>query len=475
MQKTLLWDAFATLDRAELRDMAKFVRSPFFNGKPQLVGLADYLRTCAETNAVPDNDEAFAATYPDLAAKGTDMVRLRLATSDLLALVEHYWVYKEKCTDLDRGKIRLASVYRRRGLQKHFEITLREARQGRTNAPWRHAEHYHDLYMVEWEQFQFAATQKRYDTFNLQAIHDLMDEAYMARKLRLACLSLSHQTVTGQTYQLGLHAAILQQVEALQLAQKPAIGLYYHAYHFLAQGTPDAHAHFFRFKDLLIEAAALFPPEEMRTLYLLGLNYCIKNSNTQTDKAPWYRQTLDIYREALELGILLENGHLSRFAMNNITSIALYLGETDWAAQFIEKHMAQVEKKFRAAARSLNMAKIAFARREFAAALQLLQEADYRDLISGMSARIIQLKVYYEQDNFDVLESHLDSIKTYLHRQRATGYHRDSYLDLVRYTRALMRCNFGNKKEVAQLRQSIAEHPTLMEKEWLLGALGEGQ
>ncbi len=468
MQKTLLWEAFATLDRPELRDMAKFVRSPFFNGKPQLVGLADYLRTCSETNVVPTNEGAFAATYPDLAAKGTDMVRLRLAASDLLALLEHYWIYKEKCADLDRAKIRLASVYRKRGLQKHFDITLREARNSRAASLWRHAEHYHDQYLVEWEQFQFAATQKRYDTFNLQAIHDLMDEAYMARKLRLACLSLSHQTVTGQHYQLGLHAAIVQQVEAQQLATRPAIGLYYHAYHFLAQGTPDAQGHFYRFKAMLTESASMFPPDELRTLYLLGLNHCIKQSNTSGDKSIWYRQTFDMYREALELEILLENGHLSRFAVNNITSIALHLGETDWADNFIEKHIVQVEKKFRAAARSLNLAKIAYTRRQFDTALQLLQEADYRDLISSMSARIIQLKIYYEQDAYELLDSHLDSIKTYLRRQRATGYHRDSYLDLVRFTRALMRCDFSDKKEVAKLRQAITDHPTLMEKEWLL-------
>jgi hypothetical protein len=471
MQKNLLWEAYTTLQRTELREFARFVRSPFFNNKTQLIGLSDYLRVCTEKNVIPNNDAAFAAAYPELAAAGTDMVKLRLANSDLLALLEHYWVYNEKFADNLRDKIQLSSVYRRRGLEKHFQITLREARQNREKMPWRHAESYHNQYLLEWEQFQFAATQKRYDTFNLQEINDLMDTNYIAHKLRLVCVARSHQTVTGQQYDFGLFDPVLQHLDGHQLLDEPAVGLYYHACYFLAQHHPDAHAHFFRFRGILTQAARQFPPEELRTLYLLALNFCIKNSNTGAEKMAWFRQTWELYREALDYDILLENGQLSRFAFNNIASVAVHLGEVEWAAEFIQQYIHLVEKKFRAAARSLNLARVAFAQRRFDEALQHLQEADYRDLISGMSARIIQLKIYYETAAIELLESHLDSIKTYLLRQRATGYHRDNYLELVRITRALIRCNSKDTNELNALRQTIIEHPNLMEKEWFLAVL----
>ena len=64
MQKNLLWEAFSTFQRSDLREMAKFVRSPFFNGKSQLIGLFDYLRGCLEQKTEPDQDAAYQATYP---------------------------------------------------------------------------------------------------------------------------------------------------------------------------------------------------------------------------------------------------------------------------------------------------------------------------------------------------------------------------------------------------------------------------
>jgi hypothetical protein len=469
MQKNLLWEAFSTLQRQDLREMAKFVRSPFFNGKPQLIGLFDYLRGCLEQKIVPDQDAAYLSAYPE--SKTTDLVKLRLANSDLLALLEHYWMYCEKFSDFERNKIRLAGVYRRKGLAKHFQITLKEARASRAAHNWRHAEYFNDQYLLEWEQFQFLSTQKRYDTFNLQEINELMDVTYLARKLRLVCLALSHQAVTGQSYQFGLLYAVLDRVGESERVHEPAIGLYFHACYFLGyKGSYDEN-HFFQFRTQLTRSFSQFPPDEQRTLFLLALNFCIKKSNTANSKTTWFRQTWELYKEALEYDILLENGQISRFSFNNIASVAVHLGEVDWAEQFIEKHLPQVERKFRAAASSLNFARIAYARKQYDAALAHLQSADYRDLISGMSARIIQLKIYYEMDAFELLDSHLDSIKTYLHRQRATGYHRDTYMEIVKTTKSLMRCNFNDINALRELHHVVATHPTLLEKEWFLGQI----
>jgi hypothetical protein len=468
MENTLLWEAFATLDRTDLRELAKFVRSPFFNGKPQLIPLFDYLRQCRERPTLPTQEAAWHALQPETPA--LDPVRLRLANSDLLALVEHYWVYREKFADYERGKIRLASVYRRKGLPKHFQITLREARNSRNASPYRHAEYFHDQNLVEWEQFQFSAAQRRYDTFNLQEINDLLDTTYLARKLRHVCLARSHQSLTGQAYQFALLEAVLAHVATEGLAEQPAIGLYYHAYHFLdPDGAADTEAHFEQFRTLLSGSSGQFPPDEVRTLYLLALNFCIKKTNLgSTDRTRWYRQTWELYREALALGVLLENGVLSRFAFNNIASVATHLGEVDWVEQFVTQHLGQVERKHRAATRGLSLARVAYTRRDFDAALAHLQSADYRDLISGMAARILQLKIYYQTDAYDLLDSHLDSIKTYLQRQRATGYHRANYLDLVRMTRRLMRCNFNDAEELQAIQADIVAHDSLLEKEWFL-------
>lgn len=458
MEKTLLGEAFSALSPAEVREFGKFVRSPFFNTRPQLVEWFDYL-------AARQPKEGDSAKAPEHLGEG---INARLAHSSLLALLEKYLIYKEKSSDESRGKIRLATAYRKRSLSRHFQITLREARQNRERQPWRHADYFHDLNLIEWEQYQFDTAQKRTDSLNIQATSDFMDTAFIARKLRLACLAVSHQAVYKTDYRIGLLEAAL--VEGEQMEHIPAVGLYFHCYRFLTEPFEQAERHFFRFREMLNHSADVFPKEELRTLYLLAINFGIKKLNES--HPGWLRATLDLYQSALALDLLLENSQISRFAFTNIVAIAVRVGEADWAETFIHEYRPLLERSWRDATASLNLARVAYARKDYEAALLHLQRSDYKDTINNMVAKIIQLKIYYETDELDLLASHLASLKNYVRRHTGIGYHRTNYTRIAHYTEQLMALQFNDPKSVAALRDKIASEKILTEKEWFLEMLG---
>ena len=83
----------------------------------------------------------------------------------------------------------------------------------------------------------------------------------------------------------------------------------------------------------------------------------------------------------------------------------------------------------------------------------------------------MQLKIYYEIDAYDLLESHLTSMKNYIRRHTAIGYHRTNYGRMVHYTQALITLNFNDKVVVETLRTRILAEPILTEKDWLLEQL----
>ncbi len=470
LEKTMLWQAFAALEKTELRDFGKFVRSPFFNSKNHLVLLFEGLKNGWEKKMPPDPLEIFSQIFP--ANKTFDDQKMRLANSDLLALLEHFWMYREKFNDADRAKIRLAGAYRKRNLDKHFQITLKSARSARESQPHRHADFFHDLNLIEWEKYQFDSAARRSDSMNLQELSDLTDQTFIIRKLRLACLTLSHQAVYRTDYDFGLLDSVLDFLEnrndifsknVISQPLPPAIQLYFHGFYFLAGRQPEQH--FSIFKEKLFAYADLFPEDELRTLFLLAINFGVKKINERA--APFFRETLDLYQNALARNLLLENGQLSRFAFNNIVAIALRLDETVWTADFIEKYSPFLEKKHRQATRSLNLARLNFVRRDFGAALQNLQLADYKDLINNLISRTLQLKIYFESSEFDLLESHLAGMKTFIRRQSELGYHRENYLNVVKYARLLVALPDDEIARVA-LRQKIEDEPNLMEKEWFL-------
>ncbi|MEO6760326.1 MAG: hypothetical protein ABIO24_12785, partial [Saprospiraceae bacterium] len=378
------------------------------------------------------------------------------------------WIYQEKFGESGAGKTQLAAAYRKRNLGKHFQITLREARQNREHQPFRDAGHYQELQQLEWEQYQFATVTKRTESFNLQENSDLMDIAYLARKLQLACLAVSHQVVYKSDYQLGLLDDILRHVEQPHLMALPAISLYYHCYKF-STDRAVAMAHFHLFREILAGAATILPPQELRTLHLLAINFGVKKINESQDD--WQAATLSLYKSALEGGLLLANGVLSRFAFNNIVAIAIRVGETAWAESFIQQHKASLEREYREAAASFNLARVAYARRDYPTALANLQRSDYKDLINNLTAKALQLKVYYEIQAFDLLDSHLVSMKNYIRRHTAIGYHRTNYGRIVHYTQLLIALNTHDRKAVEVLRDRIQAEPILTEKDWLIEQL----
>ncbi|MDX1912222.1 MAG: hypothetical protein SFV22_12080 [Saprospiraceae bacterium] len=463
MEKTLLWEAFSSLNATEVREFGKFVRSPFFNGRQQPLVLFDYLDACRRSGQAPQENEAAV-----LLQKTAGGVKMRQANSMLLSLLEKYLDYTE-IQEEGREKIRLAAAYRKRNLGKHFNINLREARQSRDQQPWRHADYFQDLHLIAWERYQFDTLTRRTENFNLQSTSDLMDTAFVGRKLRLACLAASHQTVFNADYQIGLLDAALAFAETKELLETPAVGLYYYCYRFQTD-LGNAEGHFEQFRRLLALHSGALPPEELRTLYLLAINFGIKKTNELREG--WALATLDLYRGALSLGLLLENGRISRFAFNNIIAIALRVGELDWVEGFILDHKNLLERQWREVAASLGLARVAYARRDHKTALLNLQRSDYKDLINNLTAKTLQLKIYYETGEFEALESHLASMRNYIRRHTSIGYQRTNYSRIVQYTQQLMTLDFKKNEAVNTLRRAIAGEDILTEKEWFLEQLG---
>jgi hypothetical protein len=88
-----------------------------------------------------------------------------------------------------------------------------------------------------------------------------------------------------------------------------------------------------------------------------------------------------------------------------------------------------------------------------------------------LNAKMMLLKIYYELDEVDALESLLESMRAYLNRKEVTGYYRSNYQNIIRYTRKLVRINPYDKAPKEKLRQEIQQVNPLTEREWLLRQL----
>ena len=465
MEKSRMLAVFNTFSKQEIKELKKFADSPFFNQQKEIVRLLDFLVECKyQLKILPSKEKASRVIFPN--QKFSD-VKVRLLMSDFHKLMEKYLVCKNAFTDEIQNKIQLASTYRQRKLPKHFEKTIKNAEDLLEKDELRHAEYFNLRYKQLLEHFQFSSSQKRADEFNLQEISNTLDINFITLKLRQTCFLLSHQAVYNKEYDFGLLESIITYVEQNDLLNIPAISMYFYCYKALTE--QNSIEYFTKFKKLIFEHDQKFPETEIRDLYLFAINYCIRQIN-QGEKG-YVQEGLDLYKQALVKDILIENKVLSRFAYNNIVAMAIGVNDLEWVDDFIFKYKDLLEKKYREQTFSFNQARLEYQRKNYDEAIQLLQKAEYRDLLNNLISKTLLMKIFYELSELNLLESHLDSMKVYIRRKKVMGYHQTNYRNIIRFTKKLLTTNLYDKEKKYKLINDIKAENILTEKEWLLEQL----
>ena len=382
--------------------------------------------------------------------------------SFLLKLAEKFLLQQSFLGEELRRKTALTSIFRKRNLNKHFERSLRESKRIQEQKGHRNADYYYDNYQIQLEEYLNIAARNRISALNLQTISDELDVAYIALKLRQTCLSLSHQTVYKTEYHFGLLQEILLYIEDKKLLKIPAISIYYHCYKLLT--NPEEVAHFQEFKRLVLENGQLFPEEEIRDLYLLAINFCTKQYN---EGNPIYlEESFELYQEGLKENIFMHNGILSRFTYRNIVTHGLIMKAYDWLEYFIFNYKDFLELPYRESMFSFCLARLEYSRKDYDKVLNLLQKSEYKDLLLNLSAKTVLLKVFYELKEFDLLESHLQAMKTFLRRKDIMGYHRENYKNLIKFTYRLLEFPLDRNAQI-KLEEEITQTNFLAERTWL--------
>ncbi len=464
MQNTQIFALLLTLQPKEVRELRKFLDSPFFNHRKDVVRLFEYLaKKMAKGKTELDKEKVFRKVYPK--ERFTEQA-FRQLLSWLQQLIEKYLAYKRLFDDDIRVKIQLAEVFRERDLARHFKKTIREAEKKLDTPALRNADYYEQRFALEFEKYNASSIQ-RMTSHNFQSISENLDWSYIIKKLQQVCFTIAHQTVYRIDYELGMFREVLNYIERNHLTEHPTIAAYWYCYYALSD--PEREDNFFRFKELLVQNNQRFSLEELRNLYLLAINYCIRRLNA--GHLAFAREGLDLYKNALQSEVLFSRGVLSRFTFRNIVAMGLKVKEYDWVEQFINRYQDDLEAEYKSSTYALNMATLAYTRRHLDRALELLQLSDYKDLLMNLSSKTLAAKIYYELREDMLLYSHLQTMEVFIRRKKVMGYHRKNYLNFIHYLKQLHKLPSFDHKRTESLRTNISEEEILTEREWFLQIL----
>lgn len=453
MEKSALVRLIRSFSPVELRDVRKFLNSPFFNQREDLTRLFEWIVATHDLEKEKAWKHLFGAT-------SIDNPKMRLLMSYLHQLMEQYIAVKELTSDNQRVQLNAAVGYRKRGLSDAFERTRKALEKNLDLQASRNAQYHEMQYRLNWEAHQLAYAQNPTDLSRLQDLSETTDVIFLAQKLQLICLLSAHQSVYRADRHAGWDEYLVGRAEQPQFAQLPAIAVYLHCYRMLQY--PEEELHFQEFKTILLNQSDCFSPEEMHGLYILAINYCVRQLNAGARR--FSNEALDLYKKGLAKGYLFENGMLTRFTYYNIVAAGLQTGELDWVRFFINEYKNRLEKRYRESSFSFNLARLEYANQNYGFVLELLQKANYRDPLLNLSAKTLLLKTYYDLGEHDLLQSHLDAMRNYIHRKRVIGYHRTNYLNIIRYMEKVIRLNQWDKAALDALQTALAKEEVLSEK-----------
>lgn len=456
---------FLALSAAERRSFGRFISSSFFHQQELLPQLWECLSSFHNKQSeLPEKTYLFQELYPN---KTYSDQKMRLLISRLYQKLLEYLAYEEAVSNPAQMKLYEAQALRKKQLDRHFQRSLDQAKSQAEREGFRNAEYWQFSFQIQLEGSRSVSKTQFSGQEALQALSDTLDLSYITAKLRHVCLLLTHQKVYQSQFDIGILEEILNYISSRELLEEPAIACYYYYYYTLVE--PDNDQHFQHFKTSLFQHAQQFPPEEIRDLFLLAINYCVKKGNTGNQA--FIHEMLDLYKEGLATDIFLDQGELSHFTFHNIATAGLKTKEYQWVGTFIEEYKNKLAKQHRESSYSFNQARLAYAQGQYETALPLLQKANYRDLLLNLAAKTLLLKIYYELDEFDLLNAHLDAMKNFIRRKAVIGYHRTNYLSIIRFTKKLANSNLYDRERRKSLREQITAAEVLTEKEWLLEQL----
>jgi hypothetical protein len=427
MQDSKLFQLFQALPRKEVLRLRKFLASPCNNKREDVVQLFEYLVAVGDA---PTYSGAWDFVFPEAPE---DLPELRRVMSYLQKLMDDYLCQCELRKDPGLCHTLRLKAYHKLRLDKPFRYGLNQFKLTLEKSSLRDAGHYYNQY-----QFHFA----RYNSIRersgdvrpaLQSMSDHLDTFFVLNKLKIACAGLTSTQLFGSEYQLDFLQEVIEKIESEGYRPIPAIGIYYNVY--LTLHDPSRESAFFELKQQIQEHAELFEAEEIRSIYLLAINYCIKQINL--GKGEFLGEVLDLYRYGLESEVIFESGQLSPWTYKNICSAGLKVRDFEWVDTFLHTYKNRVPESYRESFFHYNLAELKLARKDYQGVVALLNPVQFKDPISALNARITLIKAYFELQDSEGVETQLENFKQMLRRKENLTYHKAHYKNFIRFTRKL--------------------------------------
>ena len=225
-------------------------------------------------------------------------------------------------------------------------------------------------------------------------------------------------------------------------------------------------------KKMIEEKGKDIPHETLKILSGLSRNFIIYRYNGGDKHLE--AEVFELYKSQLQQGFLYLQTGLLPATFKNIVTMGLRRHEYDWTYWFLNEYKDKIEGTAHALdVYHYNLATYFFRKKEYDNAIALLSD-QYEDLFYKLSAKRLELKVYYETES-TILDSKMDAFKLYVFRlsdKKLLARKIKSNNNFINFLRQIRNPKtMTHPLRIEKLKTKIQHCRYLSEKEWLLEKL----
>jgi hypothetical protein len=467
MKKSHLIQAIRSFSKKEIRDFRKWVQSPMHNQREDVVKLFDYLTS----NDHLDNDEKLdkALIFKHLSPKEKyDDAKIRQTMYFFSECIDAFLIYQKFLEDEGRQQGFLSVAYRQKGLDKAFNKTINAFIEKKEKTALHSRQSYMADYEIQRELFNFKSKHERSQHTNFEAMQAALDNFYLVNKLQMACEALYHGKVFKVSYEIRFLESIFQFLDEYP-SDQPLIKVYHTI--LLTLKFPEEESYFHLLKEQIKDYTPSFSWLDAHEIHLLAINYGASKLNQ--GKSEYRRDVFNLYKNGIESGFLLENDIISAYTFKNTVTLGIHLKELAWVEKFIEQYTEKLEPEQRKGLVDFNLAMLYYTKKDYKKAQRLLASFEVDDLLITLNAKFLLIKIYVEEGEYDLLDTHLSTMRVYLNRKEVLGYHKSLYKNVIHFTKKINRVTPYTKAEKEKLIEEIKAATPLADKEWFIRQVQE--
>jgi len=465
VEKNPLIAIYRSLDKSDGRRLGKWLDSPAHNQRGDVRALHAYLLSGKDrlykTSALAKM-RIWKRIFP---SETYDDARLRQTFHWALKATEAFLAYEHWQRDPFSKQLAVTMEFRRRNLSTAAARHLKKTIQLQEQVPLRNESFYRNKYLLELEREEYRNSYTPLERPRLDQIARSLDFTYFIEKLKVSGNMIFHQRVYKADFPIHFTQEVVDEVQKLNLNKYPVLAIHYYGYKGLMEDDASGKT-MSLLRDAVEKHGNLLISSDLRHVILMAINLCISNMNRGQE--PYVREGFEWYRLGISRDVLLQDGFLTRETYLNIVANSIKLEEYEWANHFLEEHSVKLEEDLRENTENFARARLAYEQKNYSHAMPLLVQVDFKHPVYNLIAKTLLLKIYFELDEYDAMDSQLDSMTTYIRRKKIADIRRDNFNNIVRFVRQLSRVPPGDKAKIAELRARIKAATPLTEKKWLL-------